>query len=133
MANSNHSSNVEESSIPETLIQRNSLYEQKCHAFEPEVIRAAQAGRTNIALQLGFQLERLNRISTLCYGMAVVSRIAAGNPAVEDGFDKTDPNSEPPLSPYAIGCLNNMVAEICEQIGNDITRAAGALESEVLP
>ena len=132
MANNNHSSNVEESSIPETLIQRNSLYEQRCHAFSPDVIRAAQAGRTDIALQLGFQLERLNRVSHLCYGMTVVSRIVAGNSAVEDTFDKANPDSEPPLSPYAIGCLINMMAEICEHIASDIAHAAGALESEML-
>ena len=131
MANSNHSSNVEESSIPETLIRRNSLYEQKGHVFSDEVIRAAQTGRTDIALQLGLQLERLNRISTLCYGMAVVSRIVAGNAAVEDSFD-SDPDGEPPLGPYAIGSLNNMMAEISEFIANDIERAAGALESQVL-
>ena len=131
MANSNHSSNVEESSIPETLIRRNSLYEQKGHVFSDEVIRAAQTGGTDIALQLGLQLERLNRISTLCYGMAVVSRIVAGNAAVEDSFD-SDPDGEPPLGPYAIGRLNNMMAEISEFIAIDIERAAGALESQVL-
>lgn len=131
MANSNHSSNVKETAMPETLIQRKSLYEQKGHVFSDEVIRAAQNGRTDIALQLGLQLERLNRISTLCYGMAVVSRIVAGNAVVEDSFD-SDPDGEPPLGPYVIGRLNSMMAEISEFIANDIERAAGALESQVL-
>jgi hypothetical protein len=106
---------------------RQSIYEEKYHAFSPAVIEAARIAKVDLTPQL----ERLNKISAMCYGMATVMRIVANNTVIEDTYNPNEPKSEAPLSPNAIGHLENMVAEICEHIATDICIAADQLDSKV--
>jgi hypothetical protein len=106
--------------------QRACIYEMKPDAFSPTVIEAARIARVDVT-----QLKRLNKISTMCRGMATVVHIIANNEVVEDNQAPDDPTSEAPLSRVAISYLEFMVAEICEQIADDIDTAAAELKSQV--
>lgn len=133
MANGNHSSNVEVNATINTLtnikaaVPRISFYEKKYRAFGPELIEAARTAKVDLTPQL----ERLNKILTLCNGMGVVARIISGNCVAADAHDESDPNSVAPLSANAIGNLESMLAEICEHIADDIAIAADQLDSQV--
>ena len=121
------SSPVKKPATPAAPALRQSIYETKYHAFSPALIEAARVAQVDLTPQL----ERLNKISAMCYGMATVVRIIANNTVVEDVQDYSDPKSEAPLSRNAIGHLENMVAELCEHIANDIYIAADHLDSQV--
>ena len=112
-----------------TPVRRESIYETKYHAFSPALIEAARAAK----LDMTPQLERLNKIAVLCAGMAVVVRMVANNTVVEDTCNPADPKDEMPMGAHSIGHLENMVAELCEHIADDIGRAADQLDSRVNP
>lgn len=104
-----------------------SPYEEKYHAFSPQLIEVASAAGVSVAPQL----EHLNKIGVLCAGMGVVARIIAGSCVVADAVDADDPTCMRPLSNAAIGHLECMLAELCEQISNGISGAADRLSNEV--
>jgi len=127
MANRNNNLNATDKAIPEPLIKRKALLENSFHQFGDDLIgRAERSG-----VEIGPHLRHLNQIAVLCAGASMVMRIVGANDVVDDNYDEKDPDSEPPLSRYAVGVLTNMVSEICEMIGDGICVAANKLSAKV--
>lgn len=126
MANRNSNLNTTDKATPEPLSRRTALLETPFHQFGDDLIEHA----TNKRISALPYLYKLNKIAHLCAGASMVMRIVGGNAVVEDSHDQTNPDSEPPLSGYAIGVLTNMVAEICLHIADDISVAADDLREE---
>lgn len=116
---------VKATKIP--LVARKSTLEEKHEHFLPSLIDRAEKAQTS-AVPL---MRDLNRIRVLCACMGTVMRIVSGNLVLEDGYDPTDGNSEPPLSDLAIGNLTDMVALLCESINADIAARAWEFDEQV--
>lgn len=99
---------------------RKSHLEMTYGQFYDPAIQAADAAHPGA----GGLMRDLNRIFSICNGMATVMRIASGNDTLNDFHDPDDADSEPPLSRAAINSLTTMVAEVCEWIADDISRTS---------
>jgi hypothetical protein len=101
---------------------RKSHLEMTYGQFHDETIDAADKARFGT----GGLMRDLNRICTICSGLAAVMRIVSGNDVLADFHDPDDADSEPPLSRGAINSLVSMTAAVCEGMANDISRTSEA-------
>lgn len=100
--------------------RRKSHLEMTYGQFGDQAIDAADTAHPGA----GSLMRDLNRIFSICNGMATVMRIASGNDVLMDFHNPDDADSEPPLSRAAINSLTTMVAAVCEWIGDDISRTS---------
>ncbi|MDB5911194.1 MAG: hypothetical protein JWP34_5311 [Massilia sp.] len=108
---------VIEQNFAEIANPRESHLEMDYGQFYDPAIEAADAAHPGA----GSLMRKLNRIFSICNGMATVMRIASGNDTLMDFYDPDDADSEPPLSRAAINSLTTMTAAICEWIADDIS------------
>lgn len=117
---------VIEENIAEISNRRASHFEMTYGQYDDQAIEAANAAHRGGGRRMG----DLNRIFSICQGMAAVMRIAAGNDTVADFHDPDDADSEPPLSRAAINSLTTMCAAVCEWIADDISLAADVFKDQ---
>lgn len=110
-----------EQHVAEITNRRSSLLEMTYGQFNDQAIDAADTAHPGA----GSLMCDLNRIFSICNGMATAMRIASGNDVLDDAHDPGDAASEPPLSRTAINSLTTMAAAVCEWIADDISRTSG--------
>lgn len=109
-----------EQHVTEIANPRESHLEKNYGQFHNKTIDAADKSRPGS----GSLMRDLNRMFSICTGLATVMRIASGNDVLEDFHDPDDSDSEPPLSGGAINTLTTMAAAICDLLADEISRSA---------
>lgn len=111
-------------------IERRSVFEQTFGEFHDATVTAAREDR-RAKFNASPLMTDLNQIKTTVTGLGVVMRIVSANCTKQDNFDPADPNSEPPLSPFAEGSLTAMAACICELLAERIAERASTYNDQV--
>lgn len=109
-----------EQHVAEIANLRQSHLEKNYGQFHDKTIDAANKSRPGS----GSLMRDLNRMFSICTGLATVMRIASGNDVLEDFHEPDDSNSEPPLSSGAINTLTTMAAAVCDLLADEISRSA---------
>jgi len=110
--------------------QRTSVLEKTFGAFYEATVAEARNDR-HAKFNAGRLMTDLNQIKTTLTGLGVVMRIVSANCVNQDNFDPADPNSQPPLSPFAEGALTAMTASVCEMLAERIEDTADSYNREV--
>lgn len=109
--------------------QHVSALESTFGAFYDRTIDEARSDR-GAKFNAGRLMSDLNQIKTTVAGLGVVMRIVTSNCVKQDNFDPEDPNSDPPLSPFAEGSLTAMAACICEMLAERIEITADSYNDQ---